>query len=516
MKAHLMYPDRDFNAHGALPPNAGDLVADLELHTLFEAMAGGDKFLYEVSKTAVLSSLADPAAIAYRQHVLDDCVAHPEVVREMYDIAVAAVEGERRIWGFLRQYPSGVLHRSIEALQLFVGHLRRLKRLAEAHAAGFSSEGLTTLCAMLARELDDEYFRTVEEHLRRLKFKGGVLVSAGLGSGNKGERYVLRTSEGTRQTWKERIGAQARSSYSFEISPRDEAGARALGTLADHGINLVANALAQSSDHVLGFFTMLRSELGFYVSCLNLRDRLVGRGEPVCMPAASAWDGAALSFSALYDACLALRTGGQVVGNDLEATGRTLVVITGANSGGKSTFLRSLCQAQLMMQCGMFVAAASFAASACEGVFTHFIREEDAGMDSGRFDEELSRMSGIAELITPHCIVAFNESFSGTNEQEGSEIARQVVRALLDTGGRVFFVTHLYDLAESFYSAHRADAVFLRSTPEPDGRRNFKLSLGEPLPTSHGRDLYERLGGWETSVLLGAPGAGGSDRGGGD
>jgi DNA mismatch repair ATPase MutS len=49
-----------------------------------------------------------------------------------------------------------------------------------------------------------------------------------------------------------------------------------------------------------------------------------------------------------------------------------LVIITGANSGGKSTFLRSLGLAQLMMQCGMFVTAASFRASACRGPTADF------------------------------------------------------------------------------------------------------------------------------------------------
>ena len=45
----------------------------------------------------------------------------------------------------------------------------------------------------------------------------------------------------------------------------------------------------------------------------------------------------------------------------------------------------------------MFVAAESFAANVCAGIFTHFKREEDATMTSGKLDEELARMSAIAE-----------------------------------------------------------------------------------------------------------------------
>ncbi len=70
-----------------------------------------------------------------------------------------------------------------------------------------------------------------------------------------------------------------------------------------------------------------------------------------------------------------------------------LVMITGANQGGKSTFLRSIGLAQLMMQCGMFVPAESLSSNVCDGIFINFKREEDATMKCGKLDEELSRMS---------------------------------------------------------------------------------------------------------------------------
>jgi DNA mismatch repair ATPase MutS len=184
---------------------------------------------------------------------------------------------------------------------------------------------------------------------------------------------------------------------------------------------------------------------------------------------------------------------GRVVGNEIAANGKRLVVITGANRGGKSTFLRALGLAQLMMQCGMFVPAESFRAGVSSGVFTHFKREEDATMESGKLDEELRRMSTIVDRIKPDSVILLNESFASTNEREGSEIARQIIRALLESGVRVFCVTHLFDLAQSLYRAHGSGAVFLRAERLPDGRRTFRLIEGEPLATSYGEDLYARI-----------------------
>jgi DNA mismatch repair ATPase MutS len=203
-----------------------------------------------------------------------------------------------------------------------------------------------------------------------------------------------------------------------------------------------------------------------------------------------------LRFEDLRDASLALYPDQRVVGNDVDADDKDLIVITGANSGGKSTFLRSAGLAQVMMQAGMFVCAKSLTASTASRVFTHFIREEDSTMTSGKLDEELARMSSIVDQLTPDSYVLFNESFAATNEREGAEIARQIVGALLDSGVLVSFVTHQYTLASNLYRACRDRSLFLRADRSRDGVRTFKLVEGEPLRTSFGEDLYRRIGGW--------------------
>jgi len=90
-------------------------------------------------------------------------------------------------------------------------------------------------------------------------------------------------------------------------------------------------------------------------------------------------------------------------------------------------------------------------------------------------------------------VLLCNESFASTNEREGSEIARQIVRALLEVGVRVVFVTHMYDLAHSWYAQDDTQALFLRAERSPEGHRSFKLTEGEPLATSYGDDLYRSI-----------------------
>ncbi len=177
----------------------------------------------------------------------------------------------------------------------------------------------------------------------------------------------------------------------------------------------------------------------------------------------------------------------------MRAGGKALIVVTGANQGGKTTFLRSAGSARVMMQSGMFAPADMFRASLVGGVFTHFEREEDATMKSGKFDEELSRMSDIIDQLLPRSLVLFNESFFSTNEREGSEIADQIVTALLERGHRVIFVSQQFAFANAFYHRGLANALFLRANRLEDGVRTFKLVKGAPLGSSFGEDVYREV-----------------------
>ena len=94
-----------------------------------------------------------------------------------------------------------------------------------------------------------------------------------------------------------------------------------------------------------------------------------------------------------------------------------------------------------------------------------------------------------------------NESFASTNEREGSEIARQVVGALLAKRVKVLFVTHMYELAHGFHVQQLDTALFLRAQREPDGQRTFKLREAEPLSTSYGEDSYRRIFGEDRSSV---------------
>ena len=186
---------------------------------------------------------------------------------------------------------------------------------------------------------------------------------------------------------------------------------------------------------------------------------------------------------------------GRTVGNTGRLDDKQLVVITGANQGGKSTFLRSLGVAQIMMQCGLMVPAAKFRSSIRTSIYTHFTRREDSAMNSGRLDEELRRMDRIVNGLGKGSLVLLNESFATTTEKDGSAIAYGIVKALKEAGVKVYTVTHLLSFAQRMYEETKDDesVVFLSAEHLDDGKRTFKMIPHAPELTSFGLELYDSV-----------------------
>lgn len=495
MKVYLMYKNADFVLDDIFPDNFKMMMKDLELNVLLQALSSGDDFLYSVVKKACSQLLSEVQDIEYRQAILRDCLYNPQVIKAFYTIVVEclSMEKENLHYGVFGHYPSAVLHQSITFTHFLLENLRKVRSLAEKNLHHFESPGMARLFAMIIQELNEEYLGVIEGHLKQMAFKKGVLMSARLGPGNRGDGYVLRQSAPVTKNWFQRLFSRKPEHYTVQIAPRDENGFRALSDLQDEGLVLVASAMAQSTAHLLNFFKSLHVELGFYMSCINLAEILNKRNVPQCFPVPIYKRERYQVFESLYDVCLVLTSDKEVVSNTLKTDNKNTFIITGANQGGKSTFLRSIGLAQVMMQTGMFVSAECFSSDICRQIFTHYKCEEDSHMVSGKLDEELRRMRDIIGHLQRDDLVLFNESFSATNSREGADIIRGIVTALAESHVKLFFVTHTSEFACAFYHEYHPDTVYLCAERRDDGERTFRITEGAPLNTSYGEDLYREV-----------------------
>ena len=469
-------------------------MSDLELNVLLNAMSMADEFLYDVSKTALLDILKTKEEIIYRQEILKDCLKNAQIVRDIYELTQKSLANKQKRWlGVFGRYPSSLLSSSVSLLDMYFELLEDLRNIADKNIENFNSNGFKRFFSMIQKELDDEYVAEVKKYLKELKFKDGIELSARLGRANEGIDYTLRRDHLASKSWFRKILAKKQKVYTHTLHPRDDAGANVLRNLRDEGLNKVAISLSKTAEHIDNFFISLRIELAFYMGCMNLEGRLRELKAPIVFPKIYPMDKQIYCAKDLYDISLALIMRKNITGNSVKANDKTLFFITGANQGGKTTFVRSVGLAQLMSQCGMFVAALTLRSNICSGIFTHFKKEEDKSMKSGKFDEELSRMSDIIDDISPNAVVIFNESFSSTNEMEGSQIASQIIKALREKNIKVIFVTHMFELVNKFYQNDYKDAIYLRANRKEDGSRDFKIIEAKPLHTSFAKDIYDSI-----------------------
>ena len=135
-----------------------------------------------------------------------------------------------------------------------------------------------------ARSSSDDYLQTVERPSARARVQARHAGERRARQGQQGPP-LHRCTGPPEQRWTERLPfANRPPGYSFTIPPRDDSGFAALEEIRGKGINLVANAVAQSADHIKSFFAMLRLELAFYLGCLNLHARLAREGRADLLP----------------------------------------------------------------------------------------------------------------------------------------------------------------------------------------------------------------------------------------
>lgn len=486
MNVHLMLPEGAPAPENLLTLCKDSLKSDLELNVILDSISGGDKAMRVSCMTAIFAPLQSLELIDYRHEVLKDAIAHPEVVRALYDLCLEAENRRKTTTHWMTNYYlSTTFSGAIEYLINFTETLVKLRKLAEENEAGFHSVGFLHLFRMLREELPDSYIEKVKNQLTELSNRDGFLVSARLGSYLQGTDYVLQRRQ------KKLLNLDFLKGQSYNLGKNDDPGSEDMTARQDRAINEVTNALAQAAEHLASFFDLLRTELAFYVGCLNFMDQMKAAGMPTSIPTLTPADGTGRLWEEMYDVSLVMLKKCAVTSNSLVSEHKKLYLVTGANQGGKSTFLRSFGQAQLMAQCGMPVGARRFTAPLRKAVFSHFKKEEDRWMTSGKLDEELDRMGKIANYIRGGDLLLFNEAFSSTNEREGSEIGRQITEVLVKYGVEVFSVTHLHAYAIAFQG--RDDVQYLRAQRLEDGSRTFQIQPGEPLETAFGEDLYKKI-----------------------
>ncbi len=162
---------------------------------------------------------------------------------------------------------------------------------------------------------------------------------------------------------------------------------------------------------------------------------------------------------------------------ELDSAGDQIMIITGANMAGKSTYMRAVALCCIMAQMGSFVPARHATVGIVDRVFTRVGAFDDLASGQSTFMVEMLELANILNNATARSLVILDEIGRGTSTLDGCSIARAVVEFLHGkavAGPRTLFATHFHDLVDlegtlkrvkNFHFAVKdtgTDVVFLR------------------------------------------------------
>ena len=536
MKVCLLYPDKEW-AKDDRYYDTTSIIQDLGLKSLFLAAAKKpvyengkvvkvekeDAFLQDTIRNVMMIPLTSAEEIRFRQDIIKDGIEHEELIRGLYELCGEVLKKWNELGRGPREKsqqsnPVTKLITDIRVIRLLCESLSEIKKMLNGQEKELSSKGLIFFRnglfeafsdereEFMKRRLDDIAFYTEridEEDARRVEvIRPRIVLECGLEDGLKFSSMKLEDISSqnrkfykpgsTRQKIQEFINSRVPDSFSTLQDPRIKDQANLLEFTI---VSYLVQDLKELTEEFQSFFDTLRFQTAFYLAAVQLTQQMERFRIEWCFP--TVCDRRDLEFTELKEFVMGLEQRTRLIGNTCSFKQKDLLIVTGANQGGKSTFLRSIGIAQVMMQSGLMVTARSYSSGIFPRIFVHFTRREDSAMNSGRLDEELNRMNKIVEQIGDGSLLLLNESFATTTEKEGSVIAYDIIRALNEAGVRILTVTHLLSFARRIHEEMQNDpdsgVEFLSAERKEDGTRTYRMIRHEPELTSFGLDLYEEI-----------------------
>ncbi|MFF0456608.1 DNA mismatch repair protein MutS [Nocardia africana] len=197
--------------------------------------------------------------------------------------------------------------------------------------------------------------------------------------------------------------------------------------------------------------TRFDREIRFYLAWLPFQDRLAAAGLHFCYPQIEPAAGD-LRIVDGYDLALALKLlddDSLPVCNTVElADAERVLMVTGPNQGGKTTFARSFGQLCYLAALGCPVPAHAARLPLPDRLFTHFERPESPTDPAGKLQDEIARLHDALRQATDRSVLIMNETFSSTTTADALVIGADVLRRIIDRRAIAVYVTFLDELAE--------------------------------------------------------------------
>ena len=267
----------------------------------------------------------------------------------------------------------------------------------------------------------------------------------------------------------------------------------ALALLYPEDFTVFKKFYEQYSDFFSADFLRYGAELGFYIEISRLMDKVRALGMPVCMPEVSAERG--IDMRGVRDISLLAKEEKNIIPNDAVFTSEEpFFYLTGANGGGKTTYLRGVGIAVTLFLAGCPICADSASAFPLEGVFTHFPRDERFDSE-GRFADEQRRIRDIIARQNGASLVLLNETYSTTSEEIAVDLTEKLAEQFFDSGSFGIYITHQHAIGES-----RIPFLSVIVDGSDANRRTYRIARRRASEGSFAEDILRKYGMTEEAL----------------
>lgn len=480
MTFHSILFERPQESPTTETPPAPVAFADLHLGQIIDAITAG-KQEYDL-KSFFCTPLTDVAAITYRHEVMRDLedatllerirtFAEQMRLTRRYSALADTLYNKHNKEGWL-----------LEAVDVYCRAVTRLAH--DLSLADLRSRGLSVLRDHLTSYTESTSFKSLIEKTKKLKadlstVRYCLLIKGNSITASKYESEIDYSVEVAETFEKFKQGAV--KDYTARLP-----GGEGMNLVAAGALDLVAKLYpdifltledycATYRDYLDQTIVTFDREIQFYVAYAEYLAKFKRAGLQFCYPQVSNKDKQIYDYDG-FDLALAkklIAENSPVVSNDYCLKGaERIIVVSGPNQGGKTTFARAFGQMHYLASLGLPVPGREARLFLFDRLFTHFEKEEDIRNLRGKLQDDLVRVHHILRQATPNSILILNEIFTSTTLRDAVFLSKKVVEEIAELDLLCVWVTFVDELA-SF--GEQTVSMISTVVPENPALRTFKI-----------------------------------------
>jgi len=489
----------------AMEPADSAFIEDLGVGRLLDQMP----FSAPASRTVALQMLVelqcDPATLEFRQQLLTDLLESQALRASLHQLlgSLLVINRQSNEFGWGSDLPTG-----LSLLRNYCQLLREPPDFSRAKSAGLQQLG--EFLSTLERS---PLYADIELFLEQMSNLGGLQLRVTVD--DKGvpaeiSTFKLLGGEEVKQPnflhW-----GEDESPLHRRQALRDPGGLNHLGQQLQNFLSREFVAVIYRFNQAIADLAGLLDAVDVYWAMASCFENWRQRGIEICLPEILPMERREATIIAARNPLI--ESGGrgdqeaaEIVANDLTRSAeQNLLLITGANNGGKTTYIKTAGLIQLLGQKGLYVPARQASLSEVDGIFSHFVATDDIGRGEGRYRNELRRMRTILERATPYSLVILDEPCGGTDHREGQRQSLILLKGFHLLGAATFFTTHMHEMASAMSADQWPGVRQLQAVTAVDddsGELHYLYQIAPGIAQrSYGEQIAATLGLGETEVL---------------